>query len=104
MADATDDVRADLAKQIADLKKETTKISKLLASRASDVMDDAEEIPEDGKSRARHTVAQVRGQAHVAVGAMRDHPGTTTVLVTLGLVGLTAGLFLRGVLSGNRLR
>ena len=105
MADAADEIRANLEKQIADLKKEMAKIGKSLASRASDAMDDAEEAFEDGKSRARHAVAQVRDQAHVAVGAMRDNPGTTaTVLSTVGLLVLVAGLLLSGVLSGDRRR
>ncbi|MFE3836440.1 hypothetical protein [Pseudogemmobacter sonorensis] len=105
MADAVDDVRANLEKQIADLKKEMTKISKSLASRASDAMEDAEEALEEGKGRARQAVAHVRDQAHVTAGAMRDNPGTTaTVLSTVGLIGLAAGLVLSSVLSGERRR
>ena len=105
MADAANDIRANLEKQIADLKKEMSKISKSLASRASDAMDDAEEAFEDSKGRARQAVAHVRDQAHVAVGAMRDNPGTTaTVLSTVGLLGLAAGMLLSGVLSGDRRR
>ncbi|NPD17404.1 hypothetical protein HOY34_19650 [Xinfangfangia sp. D13-10-4-6] len=109
MADSEDDIRANLEKQITDLKKEISKISKSLASRASEAVDDAEEAFEEGKGRARHAarhaVAQVRDQAHVAVGAMRDNPGTTaTVLSTVGLLGLAAGLLLSGALSGDRRR
>ena len=105
MADAANDIRADLEEQIADLKKEMSKISKSLASRASDAMEDAEEMFEDGKGRAGQAVARVRDQASAAVGAMRENPGTTaTVLSTVGLLGLAAGMLLSGVLSGDRRR
>lgn len=105
MADAANDIRADLEKQIADLKKEMSKISKSLVSRASDAMDDAEEVYEDGKGRARQAAARVRDQASITVGAMRENPGTTaTVLSTVGLLGLAAGMLLSGVLSGDRRR
>jgi len=103
MADAANDIRDDLEKQIANLKKEMSKISKSLASRASDAMDDAEDMFEDGKGRARQAVDRVRDQASVTVGAMRENPGTTaTVLSTVGLLGLAAGMLLSGVLSGDR--
>lgn len=105
MADATDEMRANFEKQIADLKREMSKISKSLSSRASDAMDDAEDMIEEGKGRARQAVNQVRDQAHVAVGAMRENPGTTaTVLVTVGLLGFTAGFMLGGLRSGDRCR
>ncbi|PIP00192.1 conserved hypothetical protein [uncultured Pleomorphomonas sp.] len=103
MADAAYEIRANLEKQIADLKKEMSHINKLLSSRASDAMEDAQEAFEDGKGRARHAVAQVREQANVAVGAMRDNPGTAaTILSTVGLLGLAAGLVLGGIFFDRR--
>ncbi len=105
MSDAADDVRANLEKQIADLKKEMNRISKSLSSRASDALDDASDVVEAGKGRAREAIGQVREQAHYAVGAMRENPGTTaTVLSTVGLLGLAAGFMIGGLVSGDRRR
>ncbi len=105
MADAADDVRADLEKQIAELKKEMSKISKAFSARVSGAAEDADEVIEGGRARARHAVAQVREQANVAAGAMRDNPGTTaTVLSTVGLLGLAAGFVLGGLCAADRSR
>lgn len=105
MAEAADDIRANLEKQIADLKKEVSRMSKSLASRASDVMDDAEETYEEGKHRARKAVANVREQANLTVDAMRENPVTTaTVLTSAGLVGVAAGFVLAGLFAGDRRR
>lgn len=101
----TYEIRANLEKQVADLMKEVLHINKLLSSRASGAMEDAQDVFEDGKGRARHAVAQVREQANVAVGAMRDNPGTTaTILSTVGILGVVAGLVLAGIVFENRRR
>lgn len=102
MADIANDMRADLEKQIADLKKEMTRMGKTLAARASDAGDDAQGAYEEGKERARQAVAQVRDQAHVAVGAMRENPGTAaTVLTTVGLLGLATGFVLGSLCTSD---
>lgn len=99
------EIRANLEKQVADLMREVLHINKLLSSRASDAMEDAQGVLKDGKGRARHAVAQVRDQAHVAVGAMRDNPGTTaTILSTVGVLGVVAGFVLAGIFFENRRR
>ena len=103
MPDTVEDFRAGLEKQIADLKKEISRVGKTASSRASGALNDAEDLYEEGRGRAREVATQVRDQAHVAVGAMRENPGTTaTVLTTVGLLGLAAGLVLGGALSRDR--
>ncbi|MCL4067482.1 hypothetical protein M3484_12965 [Pseudomonas sp. GX19020] len=105
MAEAADDIRANLEKQITDLKKEVSRMSKSLASRASDAMDDAEDAFEEGKGRARQVASQVREQASLTVGAMRENPGTTaTVLTSVGLMGVAAGFVLAGLCASDRRR
>lgn len=102
MADVSDDVLAALEKQITDLKAEVTKLGKSLAARASDALEDAEEVFDDTRGRATHLARQVRHQAHVAADVAREHPGTTTaVLSTVGLLGLAVGLVLGGILAGQ---
>ncbi|MFT3690332.1 hypothetical protein [Paenirhodobacter sp.] len=103
MANSSEDIRASMEQQIADLKKEMAKISKSLAARASDMADEAGEAFDEGKGRARQAVSQVRDQAQVAAGAMRENPGTAaTVLSTVGLMGLAVGFVLGGAFSGGR--
>lgn len=105
MADAVDDVRENLEKQIADLKKEMAKISKSLAARSADAVEEAQGTWEEGKGRVRQMATQVRDQAHVAAGAMRENPGTTaTVLSTVGAFGLLLGFTLGAVCYGDRHR
>lgn len=102
MADIADDVRANLEKQIADLKKEMGKISKSLTARASDAIDDAEDAFDDAKGRAGQVARHVRHQAHVASDLARENPGTTvTVLSTVALLGLATGLVLGGLFATN---
>ncbi|MCB5412029.1 hypothetical protein [Pseudogemmobacter faecipullorum] len=103
MPDTAEDFRAGLEKQIADLKKEISRMGKTASSRAAGAMEEAEDLYTEGRGRAREVATQMRDQAQVAVGAMRENPGTTaTVLTTVGLLGLAAGLVLGGALSRDR--
>ena len=100
MADAAEDIRADLEKQIAELKKEMGRIGKSLSARASDALDDAEDVYDDVKGRARDATRQMRRQAGTVSDAARDNPGTAaTVAVSIGLLGLVAGLAIGGLFS-----
>ena len=102
MADTAEDVRAHLEKQVAELKKEMSRISKSLAARASDALDEAEDAYEDTRGRARQAARHLRDQAHVAADVARENPGTTaTVLTTVGLLGLLAGVVIGGMFAGN---
>lgn len=102
MVNNADDMRANLEKQIEDMKKEISKISKSLAAQGWDVMDDAEEAFEQGKGRARQAARQVGDRAYAAADIARENPGTTAmVLSTVGLLGLTAGLALGGIFASG---
>ncbi|MBJ2149777.1 hypothetical protein [Paracoccus sp. IB05] len=105
MADAFEDIRTSLEKQIGDLKTEMARISKSLASHASDAVQEAEDAYETGKGRARAVASRVRDQAHVAADVARENPVTTsTVLVGVGLLGIAMGYLLSGSADGNRRR
>lgn len=100
---ATDDLRAEMETQIADLKKEIAKLSKSLSAKASDLMDDAEDTVEDWKGRANGAVRQMRKQAHVVTEAARENPGTAaTLLSSAGLIGFVAGLVVGGLLANHQ--
>jgi hypothetical protein len=65
MADVANDVRANIKEQIAGPRKKMAKISKFVAARTSDAMDDAEEAFEDTRGRATQVARHVRHQAQV---------------------------------------
>lgn len=107
MADSADDanaMRADLEKQISALKSEMAKITKSLSARASDAMDDAEDLYDDGRDTARRAAHSMRRQAFYVAKVARRNPGTTaTVLTTVGLLGLAVGMVLgSGICAGSR--
>lgn len=111
MADtpSADDVRKDLEKQIADLKKEVAALGRSLSARGeglySDLRDSAEDGYETVAGRARSAARQLRDQASMVSGAMRENPGTAaTVLSSAGLVGFLAGLLVGHVLNDDRRR
>lgn len=100
---ATDDLRAEMEKQIADLRKEVAKLSKSVSARASEAMEGAEEIAEDMKARAGGAVRQVRQQAHAVTEAARENPGTAaTVLSSAGLLGFVIGLAVGGLIANQQ--
>lgn len=105
MADApnADDLRKEMEKQIADLKKEVAKLGKSLSSRTGamveELRDDAGEVYDAASRRASGAARQVRQQAHAVSEAIRENPGTAaTVLSSAGLLG-----FLLGVVVGHML-
>lgn len=103
-ADDANDMRADLQKQIGELKSEMAKIAKSVGERAADFMDDAEDLYDEGRSSARRAAHSMRRQAFYVAKVARRNPGTTaTVLTTVGLLGLAVGMVLGStVCSGNR--
>lgn len=100
MADTAETIRAELEKQIAELKNDIGTVTKRLASRASGAMDDAEDMYEDGRARAAGMARQVRHQAHAVTDAARENPGTAaTVATSIGLLGFVAGLVIGAMIS-----
>lgn len=99
------DIRVELEGQIADLKKEMTKISKIIAARASDAVDGASGAIDDVKSSANGAARTVSRQAHAVGDAIRENPGTAaTVLSSAGLVGIAIGLAVGYLLAGGAKR
>lgn len=106
MADLnTADLRKELEGQIADLKKEMTKMSKTIAARASDAVDSASGAIDHVKSSANGAARTVSRQAHAVGDAIRENPGTAaTVLSSAGLVGMMIGLAAGYLLAGGSRR
>jgi cell division septum initiation protein DivIVA len=92
-----DDIQKAMEKQIAELRKEITKINKSISARGAEMLDDASEQASDfyetASARASRTAQQLRSQAQVVSEAARENPGTTTAVVgVIGLLGFLAGL------------
>jgi ElaB/YqjD/DUF883 family membrane-anchored ribosome-binding protein len=105
MADTADDITANLEKQIADLRKEMTKMGKSVRARASDAVGDVEEVYEDARGRSLEVARHVRDGAHHAGDIARDNPGTAASIFTVGaVVGLAAGLLLGSLSEHSRRR
>ena len=101
-----EDLRADLEKQIAEMKREMTKLKRSVALRASDLIEDASDAADnayaEGRGHAHQLVRQMRHQAHVAVDTARENPVTTaTVLSTVALIALATGVVIGGAISGT---
>ncbi|RWC30280.1 hypothetical protein [Mesorhizobium sp.] len=91
-----DDVQKTLEKQIAELRKEITKINKSISARGAEMLDDASEQASEfydtAATRASRTAQQLRSQAHAVSEVARENPGTTTAVVgAIGLLGFLAG-------------
>lgn len=101
-----EDIRKDLEKQIADLKKEVTKLSKSLSARGEEVYEDlrnqAGDAYNEASVRARGAAQQVRTQAHAVSEAIRENPGTAaTVLSSAGILGFLIGLVIGQALNSD---
>jgi F0F1-type ATP synthase membrane subunit b/b' len=107
MADATksdlnvDDIQKALEKQIADLRKEITRINKTVSARGAELVEDAREHASDMYDTAATRAAQqLRNQAQAVSEVARDNPGTATAVVgVIGLLGFVAGLVVGQALS-----
>lgn len=102
MSQSAEDIRSSLEGQIAELKREMGRVTRMAAGRASDAMSDAEDVFETGKGRARHVARQLQDRAQLATTLARENPGTTaTALATAGLLGLAAGFLLGHMVASD---
>lgn len=90
MADRSDDIAAgsadELTKEVANLKREISRLKDAFSDRADDIV--------SGASRATQAV---RTQASAVSGAVRENPGTVSSAFVLGgIVGLLIGMALSG--------
>lgn len=93
---AIDDIQKTLEKQIAELRREITKINKSISARGAEMLDDASEqaseLYDTAANRASRTAQHLRSQAQAVSEVARENPGTTTALVgVIGLLGFLAG-------------
>lgn len=90
-----DDIQKTLENQIADLRKEITKINKSISARGAEMLDDAgeqaSELYDTAASRASRTAQQLRSQAQAVSEVARENPGTTALVGVIGLLGFLAG-------------
>lgn len=99
------DVRESLEAQIADLRREMSRISRSIQARASDATDEAQDAFEAVKSRANGATRSVGRQAHLVADAIGENPGTATVVLSAaGVVGILIGLAAGYVLAGGARR
>lgn len=94
MADnASNNLRTDLEKQIAELKNEIANMGKSIKGRASEAVDSVDDVFTNTRDKARGATKQIRQQANIVSNAIRENPGTaTTVLSSVGLIGLIVGV------------
>ncbi|MER8753917.1 hypothetical protein NKH57_32920, partial [Mesorhizobium sp. M1050] len=88
------DVQKTLEKQIAELRKEITKINKSISARGTEMLNDASEQASEfyDTTRGSRTAQQLRTHAHAVSEVARENPGTTTAVVgVIGLLGFMAG-------------
>jgi ElaB/YqjD/DUF883 family membrane-anchored ribosome-binding protein len=104
-----DDIQKTLEKQIAELRKEITKINKSISARGAELLDDASEQASDlydtAAARASRTAQQLRSQALAVSDVARENPGTTTAVIgVIGLLGFLAGLAIGQSMNDNSRR
>ncbi|NGM46125.1 hypothetical protein G5B31_11330 [Rhodobacter sp. SGA-6-6] len=105
MADIVEEMRDSLEEQIDELRKEMSRISRSIAEGAEDAIEEAADLYEQGRGRMRRTARGVGDQIHFAADVARENPVTTaTVLSTVALLGLAAGLMLGGMFAGGSRR
>jgi hypothetical protein len=91
MADETARKDDDLAKQMAELKREFANLRAAIAERAQDVVGGVEGLYDSAAEQASRATQALRTQA----GVVRDNPGTiSTAFIVGGIVGLLFGLAL----------
>ncbi|MBZ9677200.1 hypothetical protein [Mesorhizobium sp. ES1-1] len=93
----SEDAQKTMERQIAELRREITKINKTIAARSADLVNNASEQASDmydtAAARASRTTQQLRTQAQAVSDVARENPGTTTALVgVICLLGFLAGL------------
>lgn len=101
MASNTDDAKAILENQIAELKKEILGLRKSLSSRSAEFIDgmrdQAGDAYDDASKHAGKVARQVSNQAQALSATARENPGTTTAVL-----GLAAAIgFILGVCVGQ---
>ena len=91
-ADAATDA---MEKQIAQLRREITKINRTLAEQAEDAGETVSGWYDSAADRASRAVTSLGNQAKGVSGAVRENPGTVSTAMLLGGgIGLLIGLMI----------
>ncbi|WP_287249419.1 hypothetical protein [Mesorhizobium sp.] len=86
---AANDAQETMKKQIADLRREITKINRTLSDRA----EEAQGWYESAAERASRAAGQLRSQAHTVTETVQQNPGTiSTAMMLGGVLGVLLGI------------
>lgn len=84
-----------LEKQVAQLKREISKINKTLSDRAEEAVEQASGWSESAADRTSRATQQLRTQAQTVSETVQQNPGTvSTAFVLGGIVGLLLGMMM----------
>ncbi|UVK37618.1 hypothetical protein LHFGNBLO_004681 [Mesorhizobium sp. AR10] len=90
---ASDDAQEAMKKQIAELRREITKINRTLAERAEEAAETAQGWYESAADKASRATQQLRSQAHTVSDTVQQNPGTiSSALVLGGMLGILLGI------------
>jgi malate synthase len=92
-----------MEKQIAQLRREITKINRSLSDQADEAVEEVSGWYDSAAEKASLAAAALRTQAHSVSGAVKENPGTVSSAMLLGgMVGLMLGLVLSPHLDRNQ--
>ena len=92
-----------LEKQVAQLKREISKINRSLADRAEEAVEEATGWYDSAADRAGRTAQALRTGAQSVSGVVQDNPGTVSTAFILGAaLGLLLGLTLNHASGPSR--
>jgi hypothetical protein len=96
------DAQAALERQVIQLKRDVSRINKMLADRAEEVAEEASGFYDGASERASRAAQVLRSQAHSVSEAVKDNPGTVSTAMVLGaVIGFVLGMTL-GQVSDNK--
>ncbi|MEO5324042.1 hypothetical protein PV773_12030 [Mesorhizobium sp. CC13] len=86
------EVQEALEKQVAQLKREVSKINRLLAEQAEEAAEEARHWYDGASDRASRATQALRSRAVTVSEAVRDNPGTFSSSMLIGcMVGFALG-------------
>jgi ElaB/YqjD/DUF883 family membrane-anchored ribosome-binding protein len=100
----TRETQEALEKQVAQMKREISKINRTLAERAEDAVEEARGWYDGASERASKATQALRSQAQQVSETVRENPGTVSSAMVLGgIVGFALGcLFSQATSDAHR--
>ena len=101
---ASDGNQEVIKKQLAELRREITRINRNLSAQAEEAIDAAHGWYDKASDQASRAAQQVRGQAKTFSATVQSNSGTiTTAMVLGGILGLIVGIVIaRSAQPGHR--